>query len=61
VIARWALAGYSAREIGKRVGVPRRTVTRWMQDVADAVDSMRAEAAVGLTGQIPSECGHNPD
>ena len=32
-IARLALAGHSGREIGKRLGVPRRTVARWLQEL----------------------------
>jgi hypothetical protein len=47
-IARWALAGYSAREIGKRVGVPRRTVTRWMQELREEWSARAAEDAALL-------------
>ncbi len=31
-IARLALAGHSGRAIGKRLGVPRRTIARWSQN-----------------------------
>ncbi len=47
-IARLALAGYSGREIGKRLGVPRRTVARWLQELRQQWAASAAEDAVQL-------------
>jgi transcriptional regulator with XRE-family HTH domain len=47
-IARLALAGYSGREIGKRLGVPRRTVARWLQELRQEWAARAAEDAAQL-------------
>ena len=47
-IARLALAGHSGREIGKRLGVPRRTVARWLQELRQEWAASAAEDAAQL-------------
>ena len=47
-IARLALAGHSGREIGKRLGVPRRTVARWLQELRQQWAANAAEDAAQL-------------
>lgn len=47
-IARLALAGHSARAIGKRLGAPRRTVARWLQELRQEWAASAAEDAAQL-------------
>jgi hypothetical protein len=44
-IARLALAGHSGRVIGKRLGVPGRTVARWLQELRQQWAASAAEEA----------------
>ncbi len=47
-IARLALAGHSGWAIGKRLGVPRRTVARWLQELRQQWAANAAEDAAQL-------------
>ncbi len=47
-IARLPLAGHSGRAIGKRLGVPRRTVARWLEELRQEWAASAAEDAAQL-------------
>ncbi len=47
-IARLALAGHSGRVIGKRLGLPRRTIARWLQELRQQWAAGAAEDAAQL-------------